>query len=120
MMAQLQRRYRAWVAALAGLKTVTQREAHFRIHICAALAVVVVGWWFDIQRTDWVPLVLCMALVMSLEAMNAAVEALADALHPEHHPLIGKAKDMAAAAVLIAALCSVVVAVVVFWPYWRV
>ena len=59
----------------------------------------------------------CIALVLSLEMLNTAVEKLADQTHPERHPQIGLVKDVAAGAVLWAAVLSVVIGAIVFWPY---
>ncbi len=112
------RRQQAFAAALKGLATVTQREAHFRIHLVAACLVVLSGWLSGISVGQWLAVTVCIALVLTAEALNAAIEALADALHPQQHPLIGQAKDMAAAAVLLAAMASIVVAALIFVPLW--
>lgn len=61
-------------------------------------------------------MILCIALVITAEALNTAVEELADALHPDEHPGIGRAKDVAAAGVLVAALLAAVVGALVFAP----
>ncbi|GGY40626.1 hypothetical protein GCM10011297_11930 [Bacterioplanes sanyensis] len=112
------RRQRAFAAALAGLAAVTQREAHFRIHLLAAFVVLLSGALTGVSSGQWLAIIVCVALVLATEALNAAIEAVCDALHPQHHPLIGQAKDMAAAAVLIAALASMVVALLIFIPLW--
>jgi diacylglycerol kinase len=112
------RRQHAFAAALKGLVTVTQREVHFRIHLVGACLVVLAGWFSGIGAGQWVAVTVCIALVLAAESLNAAIEALADALHPQHHPLIGQAKDMAAAAVLVAAIASIVVAALIFVPLW--
>ena len=59
---------------------------------------------------------ICIALVISLEAVNTALEYLTDLVSPERHPLAGKAKDVAAAAVLIAAIGSAIVGLLIFVP----
>lgn len=59
---------------------------------------------------------LCIALVLSLEALNTAVEHLTDLVSPDYHPLAGKAKDVAAAAVLIAAMGAIVAGGLIFLP----
>lgn len=60
--------------------------------------------------------VLCIALVISLEALNTAIEHLTDLVSPDYHPLAGKAKDVAAAAVLIAAMGAAVAGGLIFLP----
>jgi diacylglycerol kinase len=66
---------------------------------------------------EWVALVICIVLVLALEAVNTALEYLTDLVSPEYHPLAGKAKDVAAAAVLIAAIGAVWVGILIFMPY---
>lgn len=60
--------------------------------------------------------VVCIVLVISLEAVNTAVEHLTDLVSPDYHPLAGRAKDVAAAAVLIGALGAAVVGALIFFP----
>ena len=92
--------------AIAGLRTVYRREPSFRTQLCVAAVTTVV--LMVLQPTAlWIALViLAIGLVLAAEALNAAIEYLADALHPQHHPLIGAAKDAAASAVLIASLAA--------------
>ena len=87
----------------------TQHNA--RIHLVAAAGVVAGGWFLELAILEWVLLTLTIALVFMAEALNTAIEFLADAVMPARHPLIEKAKDVAAAAVLVAAIASVVVGV---------
>jgi len=65
---------------------------------------------------EWIVVVLCVAVVLSLEAMNTAIEHLTDLVSPGFHPLAGKTKDVAAAAVLLAAMGAVVVGLLIFLP----
>jgi len=78
--------------------------------------VVLSGLFFKVTAAEWIALVLCCGAVMATEVMNTSLEYLADALHPERHPAVGRAKDAAAGAVLIAALAAVAVAAIVFLP----
>ena len=72
---------------------------------------------------EWCALVLAMAMVLTAETLNTAIEAIADLVSPGFHPLAGRAKDVAAGAVLIAALGSVAIGLLVFgphlWPWLR-
>jgi diacylglycerol kinase len=87
-----------------------------RIHV--AIAVVVIGASVALRpsRTAEVAIVLAVALVLGLELVNTAIEALVDLVSPEHHPLARAAKDAAAGAVLVGAAGALVVGVLVFWP----
>ncbi len=86
------------------------------IHALATLLVVGAGLWFRLARADWLWLILAIMAVWTAEALNTACELLADATSPGFHPLVGKAKDVAAGAVLIAALGAVAIGLFVFVP----
>jgi diacylglycerol kinase (ATP) len=101
-----------------GLAQALRRERNLRIQTAVALIVLFLGWRSGLSPQDWALLALATGLVLSAELMNTAVEALADALHPERHPGIGLAKDIAAAAVLLAALTALSVGLLVFLPHW--
>jgi len=90
----------------------TQRNAW--IHAAATVAVVALGIFAGLSRMEWCVIVLACAGVWCAEALNTAVEFLGDAVTREQHPLIGKAKDAAAGAVLVAAIAAVIAGIFVF------
>lgn len=110
-------RLRSLRYALAGLRTLLHTQHNAWIHAVATVAVVGAGAYFDLSSTEWLWLVLAMALVWTAEAFNTALELLADAVTQEQHPLIGQAKDVAAGAVLLAALAALVIGVLVLGPH---
>lgn len=103
--------------AARGLGQLFHSQPNARIHLAAAFAVLALAAQLRVSRGEWMVLLVCIGLVLAAEALNSSIEALADALHPERHPGIGRAKDLAAAGVLIAALAAAAVGLVVFWPY---
>lgn len=90
------------------------RHPNALIHLLAVIVVTGAGLYLGLERWEWVAVLLCFGLVLALEAVNTAIEYVVDLVSPDHHALAGKAKDMAAGAVLIAAMTTVVVAVVIF------
>lgn len=102
--------------ALHGLADLLRTQPNAQIHAAVTLCVIAAGWWFNLARWEWIAVVLCIALVLSMEAMNTALEYLADQVSTQRHPLIGKAKDVAAAAVFISAVGAVVVGLFIFIP----
>jgi diacylglycerol kinase len=74
------------------------------------------GWYFSISAADWCMVVLAIALVFITEMLNTAVEFLTDLASPQFHPLAKKAKDVAAASVLFAAIAAVILGMIVFLP----
>lgn len=103
--------------ALAGLRTLLLTQHNAWIHAAATVVVVAAGLALGLSRADWCWLVLAMTLVWMAEALNTALEFLADAVTQEFHPLILQAKDVAAAAVLIAAIGALVIGLLVFGPH---
>ena len=92
----------------------TQHNA--RIHLAATAIVVVGGWLSEFTTAEWMLLTLTIAMVFMAEALNTAIEFVADAAVPGQHPLIEKAKDVAAGAVLLTAVAAVIVGVLLFGP----
>lgn len=91
-------------------------ERNFRFHLCAAATVIFFGAKFYSFRTsEWAVLLLTCAVVLSLECVNTALERLCDKVCPEQDELIKKCKDIAAGAVLIAAIFAVAIGVMLFW-----
>jgi len=109
-------RVRSFGPALRGIAAMLRSEHNAWLHALATVGVLVAGLVFGVDRLEWLAITLAVALVWVAEAINSAIEAVADAVTLESHPLIGRAKDIAAGAVLLAAIASVVVAVLVFAP----
>jgi diacylglycerol kinase (ATP) len=103
--------------ALRGLMVLVQTQHNARIHVVATILVVAAGALLRISPTEWVLIALAIACVWATEALNTSIEFLVDLVSPDLHPLAAKAKDVAAAAVLIAAIGSLIVGVIVFGPH---
>lgn len=91
-------------------------ERNMRIHLCFAIAAVVLGFALRIDAASWLAVTLCICLVFSLEVLNTALEALVDLVSPEYHELAKRVKDCSAGAVLICAIGSLVVAAIIYIP----
>ena len=91
-------------------------ERNFRFHLCAAATVIFFGAkFYSFDKAEWAVLLLTCAVVLSLECVNTALERLCDKVCPEKDELIRKCKDIAAGAVLIAAVFAVAIGVTLFW-----
>jgi len=110
------RRVASFRYAFRGIAHLFVEEPNARIHAAVAVAVLILGIVLGASRIEFALLVGCIGLVFSLEALNSALEALADRVAPEPHPLVERAKDTAAGAVLLAALASVVVGLLTLGP----
>jgi len=102
--------------ALRGIAEMLRTQPNARIHAVATLLVVAAGVALGVDAAGWSLLVLAIVAVTTAEALNTALERLADAASPDFHPLVKQAKDVAAGAVLLAALGAVVIGLLVLGP----
>jgi diacylglycerol kinase len=109
-------RIKSFGYAFKGIGTLFSSQPNARIHAVALVTAVSLGYYLKIEKTEWLAITLVAALVLSAEAMNTAVEFVVDLVSPDYHPLAGKAKDVAAAAVLLAAFGAVIVGLIIFLP----
>jgi diacylglycerol kinase (ATP) len=100
----------------AGVAATLVSQANAKIHAAATLAVVSIGLLLGVSRGDWCWLVVAIALVWVAECLNTAVEQLADATAPDPDPRVGRAKDAAAGAVLVAAIGASLIGALVLGP----
>lgn len=104
----------SFACAFRGIAALLKSEVHARIHLAATVIALALGWWLQITRAEWIALVLVIGLVWVAEALNTAIEYVADLAHPDEHPEVKKLKDLAAAAVLFASIAALVVGLIVF------
>ncbi|MBV7533697.1 diacylglycerol kinase [Chitinophaga sp. sic0106] len=103
--------------AFAGFFAFVKSEPHARIHAVSTVAVVAAGCWFQVSKPDWLWLLWSMALVWITEMLNTVIEKMMDHLSPAIHPKVKFIKDLAAAAVLVAAIAAAITGGCIFWPY---
>ncbi|MGM9943828.1 MAG: diacylglycerol kinase [Lysinibacillus sp.] len=103
--------------AIQGIVT-AMSEQNLRFHLLSTVAVVIAGLLTGLSIIEWIIIILVITLVMGAELFNTAIERVVDLASPEYHPLAKQAKDIAAAAVLVFAACSVIIGLLVFLPKW--
>ncbi|KTS33684.1 diacylglycerol kinase [Pantoea dispersa] len=102
-----------------GLRAAWQHEAAFRQEAIAALVAVAIACWLDVDIITRVLLIGSVVLVVIVEILNSAIEAVVDRIGQERHPLAGRAKDMGSAAVLLAILLALFVWIALLWSHLR-
>ena len=112
----IRKRLRSFGYAFEGILTLLRDEHNSRIHVFAMACVVVCGFLLDISSMEWCVVALCCGGVLMAEAMNSGIEALADLVSPEFHPLVKKAKDVSAAGVLMMAIAAATAGLIIFLP----
>jgi len=107
---------KSFLHALRGIAFLFKSQVNSRIELIITGIVIIAGILFRIGISEWLIILLCIALVLSLEGINTAIETFADKLHPEFDKEIGKVKDVAAGAVLIAAIVAAIIGFIIFVP----
>jgi diacylglycerol kinase (ATP) len=103
--------------AFSGLGLVFRSQDSARIQLLAAIAVVLLGLALRLSAAEWCAVVLAVAVVLATEAVNTAIELVVDLASPGYNVVAGRAKDVAAGAVLIAAFGAAAVGAIVFGPH---
>jgi len=112
----LKSRFGSFKFAINGLCSVLKNEHNSRIHLLAAIIAVVLGIILKLNRYEWSLLIIVIGIVFLTELLNSSLESLADIIDHGWNEQIRKAKDYAAAAVLISAIISVIVGGLIFIP----
>ena len=107
---------RSFRYAFRGIRYILRTQHNAWLHALATAGVVIAGMALRVSATEWCLLVLAMMGVWTAEAINTAMEQLSDAVSPQDHPLVGRAKDAAAGAVLLSAIGAAVIGLIVFAP----
>ena len=108
--------YKSLGYAISGIIQCIQKERNIKIHLVFMFLVIICGFLFRLSITEWLVCILLFGLVISLELVTTAIEAVVDLCTQEYHPLAKIAKDTAAGAVLISAIASVVIGLIIFVP----
>jgi len=103
--------------AFRGLLRVARSEQNFRLELLAATAVIAAMFLLELSWVERAVLFLAIALVLVLELMNSIFERMVDLLKPRIHHYVEEIKDVMAGSVLVAAIASVVIGVLIFWPH---
>jgi diacylglycerol kinase (ATP) len=111
-------RIKSFIYAFKGMKVLFTEEPHARFHVFAAIMVIAAGLYFNISSIEWLALILCIGAVFTAEAFNTAIENLGDAITIEENNHIRKAKDVAAAGVLLISITAAITGAMIFLPYF--
>lgn len=104
--------------AIKGAWLLLKHEPSIQVQFVIAIIVTIAGILFEITKTEWLFQTVAIGLVMAAEGLNTAIEAMADFVHPDFHSKIGHIKDIAAGAVFITAVTAVVIAALIYFPYF--
>jgi undecaprenol kinase len=116
LLSWLRGRAMSFICAGRGFALLWLSQPNFRLHIAAAMCAIALGWLFQISAIEWLILVVTITTVLTAEALNTGLEKVVDFCQPDLHPLARDAKDLSAAAVLVASIGALIVGSIVFIP----
>jgi diacylglycerol kinase (ATP) len=112
----LKKRVKSFSYAFKGIFLALRSQHNMWIHTLALITVIAMGFLLKISTAEWIIVIIVSALVIALEIVNSAIELLVDFVSPEYNEKAGKIKDMAAGAVLIAAIAALTCGCIIFIP----
>jgi undecaprenol kinase len=112
-----QKEKKRFACAWEGMKNAIKEEEHMRVHIALAVVAIAAAAAVRISKWEWLILLLAIGSVITLELINTAIERVVDLVTTDFHPLAKAAKDIAAAAVLFAAIIAVIIGILIFLPH---
>ncbi|HLR82062.1 MAG TPA: diacylglycerol kinase [Paenalcaligenes sp.] len=112
----IQRIARAFSYSCQGIRSAYIHEAAFRQELLLCLVALPIAFWLSKSWSQFFILVASLLFILIVELLNSAVETLADAVQPDYHPLVGRAKDIGSAAVLLSFVVAICVWAAVLIP----
>jgi len=110
------KRLHSFKYAFNGMGYIFKTQHNSLIHLFSAIAVFALGFILKVSLIEWCILVFAIGLVITAELINTSIEYLVDLCSPEYHEKAGKAKDIAAGAVLVTAIISIIIGLIIFLP----
>jgi undecaprenol kinase len=107
---------RPFTFAIVGILHAIRNERNMKIHAVVAVIVIILGLFYQLSAIEWMLIVFAIGGMLSLELMNTAIERVVDLVTKDFHPLAKQAKDVAAGAVFIYAILSVLIGCIIFLP----
>jgi len=108
---------KSFIYAIHGIWSGITEQLNLKVQIAIAVIVIGAGFYFRITATEWCIILICIGLVIGLEMINSAIENLVDLVTLERKPLAGRIKDIAAGAVLVVSVITVIIGVIIFRKY---
>ncbi len=102
--------------AFSGIFYAFKNGRNFKVQLFVAILVIITAFILKVNNQEWSLLIICILIVLSLEMLNTALEKICDLIHPEKHPQIKIIKDVAAGAVLLAAIGATVIGLIILLP----
>lgn len=118
-MIRFKRLFKSFQYAFRGLIKVFREEQNLRVQVSFGILVLFSAWFFELERLEWIVLILVIGLVFLAEIFNSAVERVTDVLKPRINDYVKEIKDIMAAAVMLASIMAILAGLIIFIPHIR-
>lgn len=116
-MIRIKRLFKSFRYAINGLIRIFKEEQNLKIQAFLGLIALLLAWFFRIEKIELLLIVISIGLVLLMETINSAVERVTDVLRPRINDYVKEIKDITAAAVMLASFISLIIGIIIFWPY---
>lgn len=113
----LERKYRNFRHSWRAIRFLWRSEFSFQLQVMFGFLVIVVSWFIELSPMEFAIVILAIGVVLSVEAINTAIEELCDHVTPEEHPKVGIVKDLGSGASLLIGSCAIIVGLFIFIPH---
>ncbi len=109
-------RFRSLKFAIRGTWLLITTEHSIMVQVFIGISVSILGWILDISSLEWILQIFAIGMVLVAESLNTAIEKLCDFIHPDYHKKIGFIKDISAGGVTFAAICAILIGMIIYLP----
>lgn len=120
-MLKTKRLIKSFQYAFRGLIKTFKEEQNMQIQTFVGFLVMLLAWYFQVERFEWMFLIFVIGLVILMELANSAVERITDVLKPRLDTYVKEIKDVMAAAVMLSSFVAIIIGLIIFLPYfWKI
>lgn len=106
--------YKSFKYVKNGFKAIWKEQFFFKIEVACAVIVIIIAFYFQASFEEWIFSIISISMVLTAEIINTAIEELCNKIEPNHHPHIGKIKDISVTFVLVTMIAAFTITVLIF------
>ena len=111
------RRFKGIIIAISGMFFLLKNEDSIKVQSICILLIVSLGYYFEITKNEWIIHIILIGFILTTEALNTVAEKICDYINPKYDDRIKLIKDISAGAVSFAVISSLIVLIIIYYPY---
>ena len=111
------RRFKGIIIAISGMFFLLKNEDSIKVQSICILLIVLLGYYFEITKNEWIIHIILIGFILTTEALNTVAEKICDYINPKYDDRIKLIKDISAGAVSFAVISSLIVLIIIYYPY---